>query len=127
MLKRIGSIFAFPTAAQGRIVVQASQPAATDIRERLHWGFRPLFLLMVALLVGISALPPCSPAGAAAVVAQPNKSTKPAIKSAEIPLNCPAKFITAMIPDGHGGVWVAGEDTGIYHGTMRIRLPRSTR
>ena len=126
MLKRIGSIFAFPTAAQGRIVVQASQPAATDIRERLHWGFRPLFLLMVALLVGISALPPCSPAGAAAVVAQPNKSTKPAIKSAEIPLNCPAKFITAMIPDGHGGVWVAGEDTGIYHGTMRIRLPRST-
>ncbi len=43
----------------------------------------------------------------------------------ETPLNCPAQFITAMVPDGHGGLWVAGEDTGIYHGTLEIQSPRS--
>ena len=36
----------------------------------------------------------------------------------EIPLNCPAKFITALVPDGYGGVWAAGEDAGIWHGTL---------
>ncbi|HTV47291.1 MAG TPA: two-component regulator propeller domain-containing protein [Phycisphaerae bacterium] len=35
----------------------------------------------------------------------------------EIPTGCPAQFITAMVSDGHGGVWIADEDTGIYHGT----------
>ncbi len=30
-------------------------------------------------------------------------------------LNCPAKFITALVPDGHGGAWAASEDSGIYH------------
>ena len=39
----------------------------------------------------------------------------------EIPLNCPAQFITAMVSDGHGGVWVAGEDTGIYRGTLNVQ------
>ena len=114
-LKRIGSVLAFPAAARSRLVVQASQPARPDIRERLHWGFRPLFLLMAALLVGISALPLCSPVEAAAVVAKPNKPSKPAVKSAEIPLNCPAQFITALLAQPRGGIWVAGEDTGIYY------------
>ncbi len=36
----------------------------------------------------------------------------------EIPLNCPAKFITALVPDGYGGVWAAGEDAGIWPGTL---------
>jgi len=30
-------------------------------------------------------------------------------------LHCPAQFITAMVSDGHGGAWVASEDSGIYH------------
>ena len=47
-------------------------------------------------------------------------SSVPASTSDEIPLNCPARYITAMISDGHGGVWVSGEDSGIYHGTLKI-------
>ncbi|HTV49083.1 MAG TPA: two-component regulator propeller domain-containing protein [Phycisphaerae bacterium] len=35
----------------------------------------------------------------------------------EIPTGCSAQFITAMVSDGQGGVWIADEDTGIYHGT----------
>ena len=30
-------------------------------------------------------------------------------------LHCPAQFITAMVSDGHGGAYVASEDSGIYH------------
>ena len=30
-------------------------------------------------------------------------------------LHCPAQFITAMVSDGYGGAYVAGEDSGIYH------------
>ena len=30
--------------------------------------------------------------------------------------HCPTRFVTAVVPDGHGGVWVSGEDFGIYHG-----------
>ena len=26
-----------------------------------------------------------------------------------------------MVSDGHGGVWVAGEDSGIYHGTLEVQ------
>ncbi len=36
-------------------------------------------------------------------------------------LNCPANFITAMVPDGQGGVWVGSEDSGIYHGHLALR------
>ncbi len=49
----------------------------------------------------------------------PAKAKK--ISKAPVPLeslNCPANFITAMIPDGHGGVYVASEDSGIYHGVL---------
>jgi hypothetical protein len=28
---------------------------------------------------------------------------------------CPVHYVTAMISDGCGGAWVAGEDSGIYH------------
>ncbi len=37
--------------------------------------------------------------------------------SFRIPLSnqCPLHYITAMISDGRGGAWVAGEDSGIYH------------
>jgi Two component regulator propeller len=34
----------------------------------------------------------------------------------ELPSYCPAQFVTAMIADNQGGVWVADEDTGLYHG-----------
>ncbi len=64
----------------------------------------------------VRAAPPVDPGHVAA--------GKPAIQSDEIPLHCPAQFITAMVPDGYGGVWVAGEDTGIYHGALKIRFPR---
>ena len=30
--------------------------------------------------------------------------------------HCPTRFVTAAVPDGQGGVWVSGEDFGIYHG-----------
>ncbi len=30
-------------------------------------------------------------------------------------LHCPAQYITAMVSDGHGGAYVASEDSGIYH------------
>lgn len=30
-------------------------------------------------------------------------------------LHCPAQFVTAMVSDGHGGAYVASEDSGIYH------------
>lgn len=30
-------------------------------------------------------------------------------------LHCPVRFITAMISDGGGGAWIAGEDSGICH------------
>ena len=30
-------------------------------------------------------------------------------------LHCPARHITCMISDGHGGAYIAGEDSGIYH------------
>jgi|GEM_PF-1114974 len=30
-------------------------------------------------------------------------------------LHCPARFIATMVSDGHGGAWVASEDSGIYH------------
>ncbi|NNM88978.1 MAG: hypothetical protein HKL95_10720 [Phycisphaerae bacterium] len=44
------------------------------------------------------------------------KATEPAPPPLPLhSLNCPASFITAMIPDGRGGVWVAGEDSGIDH------------
>ncbi len=36
-------------------------------------------------------------------------------------LNCPANFITAMVPDGQGGVWVGSEDSGVYHGRLAFR------
>ena len=29
--------------------------------------------------------------------------------------HCPVHFVTAMVSDGQGGAWVAGEDSGIYH------------
>ncbi len=116
MLMRIYSVFALPAAARGRPVVQASQPARPDIRGRLHLRFRPLFLLMAALLVGTSALSLCSPVEAAVVNSGQNKAAaKPAIKSDEISLNCPAQFITALLAQPRGGIWVAGEDTGIYY------------
>jgi len=28
---------------------------------------------------------------------------------------CPVHFVTAMVSDGQGGAWIAGEDSGIYH------------
>ena len=34
----------------------------------------------------------------------------------ETPTHCPTRFVTAIVSDGHGGVWVSGEDFGIYHG-----------
>jgi hypothetical protein len=35
--------------------------------------------------------------------------------SLPLPDQCPLHYITAMISDGRGGAWVAGEDSGIYH------------
>ncbi len=29
--------------------------------------------------------------------------------------HCPVHFVTAMVSDGQGGAWIAGEDSGIYH------------
>ncbi len=40
---------------------------------------------------------------------------KPAIGASEQKLLCPARFITALLTGPRGGIWVAGEDTGIYH------------
>jgi hypothetical protein len=85
-LRRIRSIFAFPAAA---------------------------------LLIGLSVLLPdlsfSAIAGAAGAKGAASKSAKHAVKSAEIPLHCPAKFITALLVSPRGGLWAAGEDTGIYH------------
>ncbi|MGC9261711.1 MAG: two-component regulator propeller domain-containing protein [Phycisphaerae bacterium] len=86
---------------------------------------RPIFASpAAALLIGLSVLLPAlsihAGADAATVKGAVSKSVKHAVKSAEIPLNCPARFITAMVPDGNGDVWVAGEDTGIYHGALKI-------
>ncbi len=47
-------------------------------------------------------------------------------KKSEVPvplqsLHCPANFTTAMVSDGHGGVWVGSEDSGVYHGRLAFR------
>ena len=43
-----------------------------------------------------------------------------AVRARDVPLtgkslNCPLHFITAAVPDGHGGAWAAGEDHGLAH------------
>lgn len=85
-LGRIRSIFAFPAAA--------------------------LLIGLSVLLPGLSI--PAS-ADAATVKGAVSKSVKHAVKSDEIPLHCPAQFITALLIGPRGGLWAAGEDTGIYH------------
>ncbi|MGC9261106.1 MAG: ligand-binding sensor domain-containing protein [Phycisphaerae bacterium] len=66
------------------------------------------FVLALALLVAASAL----------LISTARSYGDFATAPHETPLNCPARFITAMVSDGHGGVWAAGEDTGICHGTF---------
>ena len=86
MLKRICSVFAFPAAAR---------------------------LLGLSAFVAFLSVP--AQAMAATAKGSNLKPTKPSIKSDEIPLNCPAKFITALLVGLRGGIWAAGEDTGIYY------------
>ncbi len=84
-------------------------------------GTRSLSNLFLALFCATPAFLLYLPTPAAAAPSGPvHAAAKPGVKSDEISLNCPARFITAMVPDGHGGVWVAGEDTGIYHGNIRV-------
>ncbi len=70
-------------------------------------------LILLSVLLLYIFLP--APAGAATARGGASRSAKPAAKSAEIPLHCPAKFVTALLVGPRGGTWVAGEDTGIYH------------
>ena len=77
---------------------------------------------LCSLAACIIALAPILVGGIANTSAHVRNPVKPTIKSDEIPLHCPAQFITSMVPDGCGGVWVAGEDSGIYHGVLNANL-----
>ena len=85
-LQRIRSVFAFPAAA-----------------------------LLIGLSVLLPGLSVHAVADAATVKGAVSKSVKHAVKSDEIPLHCPALFITTLLVGPRGGIWAAGEDTGIYH------------
>ena len=45
----------------------------------------------------------------------------------ESPTHRPTRFVTAIASDGQGGVWVSGEDFGIYHGMVRDAIGAKAR
>ena len=92
-------------------------------------GFPSALLISAALILSGLCLTSASPALGNLRQLRPSqsgnlnarKSSSPTLAIAsngisESPTHCPTRFVTAIVSDGHGGVWVSGEDFGIYHG-----------
>jgi hypothetical protein len=110
-----------------------SQDGEIPITRRVLSGLKPTRSVFASpaaeLLIGLLAFLPCMVippnTDAAAVKAEASKPLKHTVKSDEIPLHCPARFITAIVPGPRGSVWISGEDTGIYHATLTVRSARA--
>ncbi len=74
------------------------------------------FLVFAAVVLTLETVSAPAAFGAARRRGETGAKTraKPAA-AGEQKLSCPARFITALLTGPRGGVWAAGEDTGIYH------------
>ena len=101
------------------VILPVSAPAAGTPAWSVTMALMLLILSVASVRPALGRLRLSRPSQASNASATPSPQSTPAAVSdgiSESPTHCPTRFVTAVVSDGRGGVWVSGEDFGIYHG-----------